>query len=1008
MSLKRIVIFLLLAPALLGAKSFDSAGLSTQKKEKDQPVETISEAAKQRKADPKKRLTPNIDQAGDLKKIETQIKAINLIIKTESDNQKKIDLFIRRSQLYISAARTIGLKRTRLADMGPVEKKYLDSAKKTLEDLLKFSKDKPKRLGSIYYLLGMIEYEFERYDKVRDYFILSVKLDMKNPLATTMALMVGELDFDRDRFQEAIKSYQWLYKIMNPREKALADYKTAWSFIGLNDQESAKKYLIRVVRVNGEGSFVEDSLRDLAFLVAQKDDEQETIRFGTDNFADLAQRAKFYYHSLAYYLQRDKKKSRQPLFMEILAVEKDPYQRARILALKVSYERKEYPTVESFKAMAEMDNHIKKMDPALKEKFFFQEGGNLEDNSEAIIKNFVDAYTGRLNMPEKLTKDYIITALKKLIEIHLRLFPNSSKQDQIYSLWMDACFDTHDVACLQSLKPMFKAKGEKNKAFANLYALIGIKILTLVDQSYEKDPQAHEQELMTLINDFIKEHPDSPENSKLIRKSVAMMLKHEQYKEAIPLLEMLQKTDPSEDTLHKLLYCRFKLGMYEEIVHQPGIEKSKDPQIRDVYRESSLILAQKSLSGNNFEEYERNLKIFLASNPDEKKAALAYVDYLDRLLKAQKYDNFIREWRGMPIHMKESKDFVGIRSQALGSMMVDGYFADDPYLQKTTKDEALNFNILVYHRALNRPFTKDEFLAVRALPKDKRNYIYNLILVTKPKVMIDLLSSQKRLDDDERKILFTAYLLHRGHDQFTFNAEQIKLMKNVIPGKMIPVERSKLFAEFGKVRAPKLSLSANRYNQQVEDLMKHTRSMRKKFVREIGKLSLKERSEMLQKMIELEKSTSEAIKHSPTPAGLDDKQKAEYDAGISDVAKEFDNQAEEFTKSKAEIDVKNQVEEEDVAKQKLPQVSPEKLPAPDAASRFSTADELFQKAPIAALVFWDSQLSAKKISDETYYQGRVRLLLHIANNPSMREFIASELRQAQQEALLQKWKGLAE
>ncbi len=1000
-------LLILAVPILAFAKPFDAGGLSVEKKPvAEKPVETLTEAQKIRKADVSKRVVPVLDQAGDLRKIDTQIKAINLIIKTESDKQKKIDLFIRRSQLYISAARTLGLKRTKKADLGGDEQKYLASAKKTLEDLQKFSKEKPKRLGSIYYLLGMIEYEYEHYDKVRDYFILSIKLDSKNPLATTMALMVGELDYDHDRYAEAIKSYQWLYRVMNPHEKALADYKTGWCYIGLNDFENAKKYLIRVVKVNGEVSFVEDSLRDLAFLVGQKDDEMQTIRFGVENFSDLGYRAKFYFHSLSYYLQRDKKKSRQPLFVELLAVEKDPLQRARILALKVSYERREYPTVEAYKAIAEMDNQIKTMDAPLKEKFFFQEGPNLEDNSEAIIKNFVDAYTGRLNMPEKLTKDYIVTALKKLIEIHLRLFPNSSKQDQIYSLWMDACYDTKDISCLQQLNPIFKAKSEKIKAFEGLHTILEIKVLTLVDKNYEKDPELHEVELLRLIQEFVKEHPDHPENIKLIRKSTALMLKKELFKEALPQLEMLQRIEPTDDNLHKLLFSRFKLGMYNEVVNHPGVEKSKNKQVLDVYREASLILAQKSLEGNNFDNYEKNLKMFLASNPDQQKAILAYTDYFDRLIKAQKYDSFMKEWRAVASPTKDMKEFLPVRSNALSSMRADGYFVDDAALQKPSKDENLNFNILVYHRALNKPLLKPEFKEIRSLSAQKRNYIYNLVMLTHPKQIIDLLNEQKRLDEDEKRILYTAYLIQRGHDHFSFTEAQQKLLKGIIPKKNAPTEKSKLFAEFGKVPAPKSTWSAKRYNSQVEQMVAHTRSIRKKIAKEIGKISVKDKMAMLQNAIDLEKSTADSIRKSPLPPGLTDPQKVEYENALGNVAKEYENQADEFNKSKTEIDAKNQVEEEDAAKNHLPQVALEKLPEPPAPSRFPLAQELFRKNPTSALVFWDAQLTDKKITEETYYEGRVRLLLQIAVHQSMRDFIFSELKAANQEALIAKWKGI--
>lgn len=994
MQISRCFLILLLIPALAGARVEDKRKPSTAKKNITLPS--------------RKKFQPSMEKTGDLKSIDTQIRALNLVIKPEPNFEKKVELFLRRSQLQISAARTIGLKRTRLADMTAAEKRYLDAALKTLTGLVPHSQQKKQRLSVIYYLLGLVEYEYERYEKVRSYLNQAINFDLNNPLAPSMSLMVGELEYELDKYNDAIKSYQLLYKKMKPREKAIADYKTAWSYIGLEEMEKAKFYFVRVINTNGDQAFVDDSLKDLAFVTTQVNDDEAAIRYGTETFPDIKRRAKFFYHTLVFLIQRDKQKDRQAMFKELLAVETDPFQRARILALRVGYERKEVPTAPSLKAMTDLESHLTKMDKETRDKFFFQDGPLLEDNSEAIIKNFVGAQTGTLKIPESLSKPYILAALKKLIEIHIRIFPKSEKLAQIYGLWVDACYDSKDVPCLQSLKKTFRQLvAQQTDPYKNLYTVSSLKILTLVDENYVRNPSAHEEELLALIQEFIKEFPSHPDNIKLLSKATTLMLKKEKFKEALPQLLTLYKIEPSDDNLHKLLFSQFKLEQYQEVVENPAAQVSKSPKVIEVYREANLTLAEKSLKKDDLPNYEKYLKGFLATKPDKKKANLAQVDFLHRLVKVGRYEQFTKEWQATSPEMRDDKSFGDVRATALAAMITDGYFHDEPTLQVATNSRDHNFNVMTYQRALDKPFSKKDFDTVRGLPKQKRNYIYNLLVLTQPKTLINFLSSERKLDNDEKKVLFTAYLIQRGHDQFTFSANELGPIQSVVPARMIPSEKSKLFEDVAKINPPRQGMKAERYNREVEDLVYRIRLLRKKINREIGKVPVVDRIDLLDKVIDVERATAAAIRNSPMPAGLTEAQKYEYQAGLGDVAKEYDNQADDLARMKAEIVAKKQAEEEVMQSHRLLEIKPELLPDPSPPGAFVTAEELFKKSAISALVYWDAQFSAKKINEENYYKGRARLLVKVSNTQAMRDFIANELKAAGQEALIKKWKDTA-
>lgn len=962
-------------------------------------------------ADPRpanrRRIQPNFEQTKDIKKLETQIKAVNLIIKTELDKEKKIQLFVARSQLQIAIARAMGFNRTRVEDMSEKEEGYLRLSKKTLTELIPFSAKKNKRLAEIYYLLGLIEYEYDRFPQVQDYFIKSINLDLKNVQAPSMALVVGELYYDKDKYPEAIKAYQWLYSRMTKPEKAMADYKTAWSYVGQGDTESAKKYLMRIIKQNLEPSFVEDSIKDLAFLIAQSDDEFLVINYGKENFSELKVRSKFYYQCLVFFLQKDKKKSRENLFNEVLSIESDGLQQAKIYALRVSYERKEYPTEQAYQAAMKLDQQLVKLNPKDREIFFATDNTQFEDNSETIIKNFVQAYTGKIRLPEQMTKEYAIQALKRLIETHLNYFPNSAKQDSIYGLWIDACYETKDLVCLKNIKSRVKAKIQSHPAMLALYTQAFLKIISITDEFYTKEPAKYEEELITVIADFLKEHATHQENLKLTRKISALLLKKEKYKDALPYAAALYKLEPNAENLYKLLFSQFKLGMFNEVVSHPDFAKYNDEHILELQREVSLALAQKSIESGNIDLYEQYIKKFLSTNPNKDKQLVVYNDYLRRLLKAKMYDKFITEWKSLKSDIKNAPELIPIRSTALNTFILDGYFTAEESLMKGMQNADLSYDVFVYKLFLNQDFDNKDLDFVRSLPIEKKNYLFGLLSLMHPARITNYFSQSNNLSESERLLLFNSYLFQKGHDNFTFNEDQLKPIATIVPQKMIGYMASPLFSEIDKISFPSASLSAAKYNKQIELAVEKTRSLRKKVPKELEKLVLEMRLYLVEKCMDTEKKTAQAILNSALPKDLSDIQIIEYRNGLKEIAAEFEGQYAEYDKIKQSIQAALVQQSNQKKAASLPELTPENMPSPPVSSEFNHALDIYKnRSPQSAVLFWDAQFASGNNPADTHYKGRSILLIKKSNTPVMRDYIMNELKVAKQDSLIRRWKEL--
>jgi len=416
-----VLTLILSIPADLALAKFDNSSLNrTGTDGKPLPTKTL-------KSDPKlNKLKIDLTLREDPKKLETQIKALNLIIKTESDRSKKVDLYLRKSYLHVSVAKMLGLNRQTKANISSAEKFHLDESKKILNFLMKNIRNDKSSLAAIYNVMGLVEYEMDQQEKTVEYFKKSIELNSKSAQAETMSIYIAEYYFDIEKYNDAIAFYRLLYKQMTPYQKALADYKIAWSHINLKDYEQAEQGFIRIVKENLDKGVVEDSYKDLAFIITREKDDNIVLERAKAAFPQPQLRAKFLYFCLLFYLQQSKNNPRESIFREVFSIQDDPYERSKVLALKVSFEKVDYPTIAVFRALTNMNQHLLKIDPKTREKYFATDSHQLEEDSEVIIRLFVDAYVGKLKTRENLPKDYLGKSMITLISTHLKWFPNTT------------------------------------------------------------------------------------------------------------------------------------------------------------------------------------------------------------------------------------------------------------------------------------------------------------------------------------------------------------------------------------------------------------------------------------------------------------------------------------------------------------------------------------------------------------------------------------------------------
>ncbi|MEK6773865.1 MAG: hypothetical protein AABY64_07985 [Bdellovibrionota bacterium] len=987
---------------VLGASvlaKFDNSELNDVKKKEKSSAAAVS------KVDPKpNRARLDLTLKEDPKKLETQIKALNLIIKTESDRKKKIDLYLRKSYLHVSVAKMFGLNREKVNNITTPEKFHLDEAEKILNFLMKNIRNDKDVMGSIYNITGLVEYEKDQPAKAVEYFKKSIELNSKSPQSETMAIFIAEYYFDTDKYEEAIKYYRLLYKQMNPYQKALSDYKVAWCNINLRKYDVAEQGFTQIIKENLDKGVVDDSYKDLAFIITREKDENIVLERARTAFPQPQLRSKFLYNCLLFYLQQSKNNPRDSIFREIFSIQDDPHERSRLLALKVSFEKKDYPTVAVYKALTELNQHLANAEPKVRQKFFMGDAFQLEEDSEIIIRLFVDGYTGKVRTKENLPKPYLGKSMISLIAMHLNWFPHTKKYLPLYNLWIDACADLKDSACLLGLEKDLKAKQNERKEIAEAYRRVKLEVLSLYDSAYSADPVKHEGAFMFRLHEYVETYPIDPNTLRIQKRIFSIEFKNKKFKEALAWARKIWSSEQNAENLQKLWYTQFELGLYKEILESPDSAKFKSQELTDIRRETSLKSAQVNAAAGNFALYEADLKIYLGSNPSEEKSAVVYLDYFNRLLEQKKWEAISNEWNRLPEKIKTRNEFHGFRSRAFEQMTNQGVFVKIPGFWASTNDKDLNFQIFLNRRALSEKITSEEWKEIRNFPTARRNYIMNLLVLTRPIELNSWLLSQKNLSADEKKILYLSVLLEKKNSNFILTEKEMAPIKDLVPESRRPDAAAKIEKELNKLAFPTSAMKPARYNKMVEGLVGDIKVVRKRGFNSLNQLTRNQKRRVLAQLIMNETEMSKAIMNSPLPDGLTEAQITEYKGGLAELAKEYDLQAVEFTKAKSELE--GQLLKENDPAMTLPEIQIEKWDLPAGAPK-DMALNLFNKvSPAAALIYLDNQLGLKTVSPEDYSRIRGGLLLRISNSEAMRKLVHDEWVDAKQTVLIDKWREI--
>ncbi len=953
-------------------------------------------------------------QTQDVLKLRESLKGINLVLNNQPNAPNRTELLLKKAFLHVTIVREQGRKRTSATQLTEEDNKHLTVAKDILNKLLQPSARLPEtKKASVYYLLGLAAYEYENYKLQQKYFIDALKLDPKGPQSGSLALMVAEQYFDDEDFANALLYYNSYTAAMSDKQKDLALYKSAWCYISTQQNEKAEAELLKVVQSNRQSGFQKDSLRDLAFISVRHRDELGVIRYGQQKIVNDENRNEFYSLSLKYFFQMQTRQSLNRLIGIVLKTEKKLEVRLEILGHQVNEYRRDYlnPLVLSYYQGIRLELEKNKTNLDATELVGFKK--NFQSDMEFFIYSISQVYQSNVETDKAVPRNKVSSLLEKNILFYDYFFPDSKNKILIYQILADLCVDSKVYSCVTQVYNKAKIYKPEDKNWNELRLKLRANQLLFADELYAKEPAKNEALLLQVFGDFKKDYP----NHELVLKGLKRTLQIYTQRSDLAAIEKnyaeIYEREKNAENLYNWSLTVFKQNRFSDVVPMIKDQYPQDTKLNQLRIESYLKLADKESQADNFKAYENYIVEILKVSKDPDKISLIYSDWLQKSLnlKVGGPEHALEVFNSIPAKVRSLPLFDSYTSKLASAFISQGDFERLAKLDlnRPTKQKE---DSLVYYKLVHFFATKEAGLAgwvpmLESLDADKKNYLIGLLVLLKPNLAIEYFRKSKIEEANRADLYLLALRMQHKSDDFVMAPADKKILGNKATSvQSKSTARPALLNEIVAVKFPSPKASFKKYNAAVEALVPTVKKIREKIQKSFADASIEQKLMIVPEAEVLEAKTAKAIEEAPLPPGLDDVQKADYQAGINELAKEFVEQSGEYKKMFEGLSEK-MIE---ITKQKAADV----LPEIDMNKWIWPSNDITKKAlnlqaisSIQAHLYIDAQLSEKMLSDSEHLTTRVGLLAMSQNSEVMRDYIKQELQQQQKEDLLQKWKSLA-
>ncbi len=954
-------------------------------------------------------LIPSEDSKSEksVKDLKTLIEGLDSLIKVEKNEEKKLNLYFSKGSAHLNIAKNYRLSIKQNPSFIDKEQDNLRKVIKIAEFIEKNKKAGPLLLSRTYHMHGLAFLFLKDELKTVDLFAKAIEIHRDAPVNPRLSVYIAEYLFDKEKYSEALPRYSDFFDKLSQEEKAMVIYKSAWCFVLTKQYANAEKAFLKVIGKNWAGDFAVDSLKDLSFTVASHMSEQEVLDFGRENFTGkiLNLLVDFYTETYMVYIKQSGNIDRTLLFNEVIKLEKRPERKVALSVKKYSSHQKEYASVvpmEDLKAIEKLLIDYKIKPNSEEFKYFASE---LENEVLRTTKAYAETIAKKVKTPEKLDDMIMSQTLDRVLKFHIDWFPESPKIANSYRVSLDNCLFSKNIACsIRVSREILKKDFLKE-----IWERARYDLITSLDKETQSNPKAKDDLYNELVM-FSKEQEASKHWLIFSKRLTGLQVDNKKYDEAEPILLKIYQKEITVENLYRYLFCMYKQNKYKEVIaYLPKSPKEGQyfDEIQILMRESSLQLALESAKADDFDKYESYLAQFMSLKPEPSKADLARVDYYQKLIDKNQSPKVLGLLSTAPHQIRFGPTFTKISSQILIYHLKEGKFKEAyTYLSKDSKFGLYpEFNSLWVRSTIGSgiQLTVADYKIVSQFKGEEKSSVLGLLAVSYPEEVVKYFEAFPPNDDREKKIYLLCLQWREGQREVNFTSKQFEELKSVIPADLLNTQTTSSEKLSGYLEFPDIKWSEKRLEKVMPDAVSRIRAIRPQVLRDVKNKGIPVQKRILTRALNNEIRMVEFFKNAPVPKGLSDDNVAAYKKELEEIAKEFEQQADEFKKMIENLDQKL------IDSKKEEMFPPEKmsswpLPSNDISTLVQTL--VTQNNHFGALVVLETQRAIDKITLQDYHKLRSFVILSKHKNSISSKYVFDELSLSKQDDLILSWKTL--
>ncbi len=916
----------------------------------------------------------------------------------------------RDSLLLADAAAALALSRSMRLNQAPrhakkakeLEARYSKIALNDASEVLKGKPTLGSRSRALYYS-GLALSNLNDFAGAQKKYQEALVLHPQAEYAPAMALLTAEASFDGEKYTEAIQQYRRFFHRFSDSQKAIAIYKTAWSYINLKKLDLAEKSFLLLVGKKWAGAFAEDCIKDLAYVMTQHRAEADVIEFAARNFVGrTALRLDVLTATYKSFQGQSRTRKYPVLYAEIMRLETDPAKKLSLAIANLKGQQRDYASAEPYREFRDLRARMNEARIEASSPQFDKISAELEPEIQTLIASYGSTFTGKTKTPESMPKSEMARRLVDLLGFHVEYFPTSADRATSYGLMLEVCDATKDTDCVYKTGHRILADGGMSK----MHRQARLALLALLDASKEK---RHRDELIVQLQAFHRDHVGDPQWVALTKRLSALHNEDKNFAASIPLLEKLAELENTSEARYRLLWALFESGRHEEVVAKAVANKNdkfgKDS--KSLVREAHLRLASQKAEAGDFGAYEAHVKGYLSLDPEPEKGDVVFRDYLVRSLERKQVDRVHASIMKLPAKKRFGGSYRTVASRLLDAHLKTGRFQQANELVGAAlekgADAERSMDWFQARLGSNRPLNRTELKQLSSASPQLSSYVVGVLTLAQPMRAVDHLRSLKTLTLAERKLFLLALQASAERWDPLIEKRDLKKLGDVAPADLRENEITKTEKSVAAIKFPAAAVSAEKATALLQKIAESTRKTRTGVARDLKDRLPPAQTRILAVVAALEDRVARSILDSPMPKGLSEADATEYRRGIESLAKEFSDQAEEYRKLSKAVEDKL-IETDEEKKRLLAPIDLQHLPSvrPDIEPYLQTL--VAAGNPTGALVALDRWKNLGEVAVKDYYTLRARVLLSISSSRFMKEYVYGELKAADQASIVAQWR----